>query len=85
MVSPDVSYNLDVLCINKEQNRVYIATKKIPTTPINKREEYIFANNGEYTVYVSVSGQGAPTKKATLRFNWQGQWQTATIEKLAET
>jgi hypothetical protein len=81
-ISPNIPYHLDVLCTINHVNRVFIATQGQPCDALNRKGEYIFADNGEYILHVSVSGKGVPTANAKLIFNWQGQWQTAIMEKV---
>lgn len=82
-ISPNVPYFLDVLVTYHRVDKVHFATKG-HSPALNEKREYIFENRGEYILTVSVSGKDAPTATAKLKFDWNGQWFTSTIEKLKE-
>lgn len=81
-LSPKISYLLDVLCTINAVHAVFFATKGQPCAALNKEGEYIFGEEGEYILYVSVKGNAAPTISLKLKFNWTGNESTATIEKI---
>jgi hypothetical protein len=81
-IAPGIPYFLDVLNTINAVHAVFIATKAYPTGALNQNREYIFADAGEYILTVSVSGNDVPTATAKLKFIWQGQWFTATMEKM---
>lgn len=62
-------------------DRVYFATR--PHSPANDiNGKYIFSHPGKYDLYINVSGKGAPTAMARLQFNWSGNADTSTIERI---
>ena len=82
-IFPGIPYFLDVLVTYNRVHAVNFATKgHFPA--FDQKREYIFGSNGEYILTVGVSGEGVPTVKTRLKFDWKGQWFTATIEKLNE-
>ncbi len=83
-IFPSVPYFLDVLVTYNPVHAVNFATKgHFPA--LNQNREYIFAKTGEYILTVGVSGKGVPTVKTRLKFDWKGQWFTATIEQIDDS
>jgi len=84
-IYPNIPEHLDVLCIINPVHAVCFAMKGQPCGALNHKREYIFEENGEYILHVSVTGKGVPTAQAKLKFDWKGQWFTATMEKINES
>jgi hypothetical protein len=80
-IFPNNPYFLDVLVLWHHQNYVLFATKT-NTVPNDKNGEYIFKNDGQYILTVSVSGKNVPTELVKLKLDWKSNWQTAGWEKL---
>lgn len=83
-ISPSIPYPLDVLVTYNDEHTVFFATKGRPCAALDQNGKYIFAENGEYILHVSVSGKEVPTVEAKLKFVWHGQWSTATMDKIIE-
>jgi hypothetical protein len=81
-LSPNIPYHLDVLCTINIVHAVFIATKGQPCPALNKEGVDVFGEEGDYILHVSVKGKGAPTESAKLRFHWNGNESTATIERI---
>jgi len=80
-IFPNNPYFLDVLVTHNPTHTVFFATKGHFPAHDQKRE-YIFKSSGEFILTVGVSGKGVPTVKTKLKFDWKGQWSTATIEQI---
>ncbi len=74
-------YFLDVLVLWYYMNQVIVATKVISPAH-DKNGAYIFKDNGEYILTVSVSGEKVPTEPTKLRLDWKNDWQAAFLEKI---
>ncbi len=82
-IFPDTPYYLDVLAIHCPTKTIYIATKGGCVSK-DKNGNYVFGGSGEYILHVNVTGKGVATASVKLKFDWRGDWATATMEKFIE-